>query len=45
MTNDVMVLNTDAGVVCIGQGTTQTIGPVEVTALKMDATVSDGNGH
>lgn len=46
LTNDVIVVkSSDAGVVCIGQGTTQTVGPVEVTARSMSENVSDSNGR
>ena len=46
LTKDVIVVrSSDAGVVCIGQGTTQTVGPVEVTARSMAETASDNKGR
>ena len=46
LTNDVIVVrSSDAGVVCIGQGTTQTVGPVEVTARSMAETANDNKGR
>jgi hypothetical protein len=46
LTKDVIVVkSSDAGVVCIGQGTTQTVGPVEVTARSMAETVNDNKGR
>jgi len=45
LTNDVIVLNTSSGVVCIGYGTTQTVGPVEVTARSMVETANDNKGR
>lgn len=46
LTNDVIVVrSSNASVVCIGQGTTQTVGSVEVTARNMSEIVSDTKGR
>lgn len=42
LTNDVIVIkSTNEGIICIGQGTTQTVGLVQVTARMLSQTVPD----